>query len=188
MGNEPDYGDYESEEDSWDEELAQVALEADGIHLEQEYSLEDGVEDEESEEEEEFEGVQITSKGKKSTVKGPKKTRLEKLAMQMTEEKNILEQEQKKILEDKIKILEDKEKYLEQFDISKQLEDHRDQIHEDLQKTKDDVDEKIMQKLLSRDTNALVQNNNRPTIILPQPVMAEVEYSRSVEGDEEYWM
>jgi len=34
MGNEPDYGDYESEEDSWDEELAQVALEADGIHLE----------------------------------------------------------------------------------------------------------------------------------------------------------
>lgn len=29
MGNEPDYGDYESEEDSWDEELAQVALELD---------------------------------------------------------------------------------------------------------------------------------------------------------------
>lgn len=29
MGNEPDYGDYESEEDSWDEELAQVALEID---------------------------------------------------------------------------------------------------------------------------------------------------------------
>jgi hypothetical protein len=39
------------------------------------------VEEEESEEEEEYEGVQITSKGKRSTVKGPKKTKLEKLAM-----------------------------------------------------------------------------------------------------------
>ena len=37
MGNEAEYGDYESEDDSWDEELAQVALEAEGIHLEQDY-------------------------------------------------------------------------------------------------------------------------------------------------------
>ena len=90
MGNEPDYGEYASEEESWDEELAQVALEADGIHLESENGLEDLVEDEESEEEE-FKDVQITSTGLKSTVKVPKKTKLEKLALQMREEKNILE-------------------------------------------------------------------------------------------------
>ena len=45
-----------------------------------------------------------------------------------------------------------------------------------------------MKKLQSRDTTQITDSNQKPTIVLPQPIMAEVEYSRSVEGDEEYWM
>lgn len=43
-------------------------------------------------------------------------------------------------------------------------------------------------KLAERERDALILKNDKPTLILPEPVQAEIEYSRSVDGDEEYWL
>jgi hypothetical protein len=45
------------------------------------------------------------------------------------------------------------------------------------------------QKLLERDADELMRKGgNRPTIMLPEPVCKEVELSKSIDGDEEYWL
>lgn len=46
----------------------------------------------------------------------------------------------------------------------------------------------LERKLRERESNALISKNKGPTIVLPEPVQADIEYSRSVDGDEEYWL
>jgi hypothetical protein len=120
--------------------------------------------------------------------KGERLDKLELLAKQMKHEKDALEAEQKQILEQKLKLLEEKEKYLNQFDIVKTLDEHRETVNKEIERTKDDVDARIMEKLLERDRDALVRGNDRPTIELPEPVKEQVNISKSVDGDEEYWL
>lgn len=44
-------------------------------------------------------------------------------------------------------------------------------------------------RLRERDTDELMRKaGNRPTIVLPEPINKEVELSKSIAGDEEYWL
>ena len=85
--------------------------------------------------------------------------------------------------------MEEKEKYLDQFgDIGDRLDGHRKVIQGDLEETKEDVEAMLERKLAERERDALIRKNDKPTLVLPEPVQAEIEYSRSVDGDEEYWL
>jgi hypothetical protein len=114
---------------------------------------------------------------------------LEKLAKQMKDEKDALKAEQQEILDEKKRLLEEKEKYLDQFgDIGERLDAHRKVIGGDLEETKEDVEAMLDRKLAERERDRLVNANDKPTLVLPAPVHADIEYSRSVDGDEEYWL
>jgi hypothetical protein len=202
MGNEEDdYGEeYGSSEDG-----SVLDLPAEEAKAEEygdyygEYDAEG--EEEESEEEvaeEEEEEAEVT-KGRRSTKKktpgatpGANQEQLdmlERLAKQMKEEKDALKAEQQGILDEKRRLLEEKEKYLDQFgDIGERLDDHRQTVNKDLAETREEVDAMLERKLAERDRDALVRGNDKPTLVLPAPVQAEIEYSRSVDGDEEYWL
>ena len=77
--------------------------------------------------------------------------------------------------------MEEKEKYLDQFgDIGERLDGHRKVIQGDLEETKEDVEAMLDRKLAERERDALVNKSNKPTLVLPEPVQADIEYSRSV--------
>lgn len=66
-----------------------------------------------------------------------------------------------------MKLLEEKEKYLNQFDIVKTLEEHKETVNKEIVRTKDDVDARLMEKLMERDRDRHIRGNNKPTIVLP---------------------
>lgn len=187
MGNdEEDYGEeYGSSEDGSVLDLP-VAEDANDEYGEYYGEYDDEVEQEGSEEEveaadeyeEETKGPEARRSTKKKVTPGatPGANRdqldaLEKLAKQMKDEKDALKAEQQEILDEKKRLLEEKEKYLDQFgDIGTRLEEHRETVQKDLVQTKEEVDALLEQKLAERDRDALVRGNDKPTLVLPQPV------------------
>lgn len=116
---------------------------------------------------------------------------LEKLAQQMKDEKDNLDSEKQKMLDEKLKLVEEKEKY---FTDAAELKDNMDKEHEKMRKqiTMRDgqgseidpdkimgiVDERIDQKFAE----------NKPKLILPNPIFDYITVEKEMDGDDEYWL
>lgn len=200
MGNdESDYGDeYDSQEEYGSELEALKAQRAATKKLQdsdEEYASEYYEEEQEEEEQSEmFSDSMDTLKKPKSKGKGGKKNHqldmLEDLAKQMKEEKEALKAEQEQILQDKLKLLEEKERYLNEFgDLDEKLQHQRSEVNQDLEKLHDTIEQEMEAKLAAKQQDDLMNRMGKgPTIRVPEPVNKEVELSKSIDGDEEYWI
>ena len=46
----------------------------------------------------------------------------------------------------------------------------------------------LSKKFTEMEENKLIAGNNKPTIVLPEPVNEEVYLSKEMSGDDEYWL
>lgn len=90
--------------------------------------------------------------------------------------------------------MEEKERYLDEFgDLDEKLVKQRENVNLDLEKMQDKIEQEMEKRLDEREAematdNLMTRMGNGPTIRIPEPVNKEVELSKSIAGDEEYWL
>ena len=117
---------------------------------------------------------------------------LEQLAQQMKDEKSKIDEEKQRMLDEKLKLVEEKEKYFTEADeLKKNLEEEQENLRRQVTKFGEKgqvdidpdqivgiVDERISQKLAE----------NKPKMIIPDPVYEVITREKEMDGDDEYWI
>ena len=109
----------------------------------------------------------------------------------MRDEKDALDGEKKKLLDEKERLLAEKERYLtDRGGLKEDLDEEKARLRAELDAVTGGLDQKIDERLAEQEAaraEARIAAGG-PTVQLPSPVHSEIAYSRSVDGDEEYWL